>query len=205
MIEPTEAQIRASRRKLMLLFLMPVVAIGLSTLVYFTGVGIPDGTTNRGTLLQPPVNVDAIELIDASGNRWAYPAEAEWTIINLTPADCNDACRETVWVTRQVRTGFGRDAERVQRVLLVPGTPLDPDFATYLEQEHPGLTVLQVAQPAVTAWLGIASGVDPFAAGHVYLADPDGFVMMHYEPGQPGADILKDMRFLLKYSREKNN
>ena len=45
---------RGSRLKLLLILLLPLVLIGAANLVYYTGIGMPGTTTNRGVLVVPP-------------------------------------------------------------------------------------------------------------------------------------------------------
>jgi len=203
--QPTEAEIKASRRRLLLLFAMPVIAVALATFVYTTGIGIPEGTTNKGTLITPPVNVDESPLQTLAGAKWNYPEENDWTLINFAPAACNDLCRERIFLTRQIRTAQGREAGRLSRLLITPAaSQIDSDFEQYLELEHGGMQRAVAAESELIAWLGVPAITERlFDQNLIMLADKNGFVMMYYTSQQPGKDLMADLKFLLKYSREK--
>ena len=63
----TASDAGAARRKFLLIVLMPALAIGAAWLVFYTGVGIPKGTTNRGQLVQPPQQIGDLPLFNLAG------------------------------------------------------------------------------------------------------------------------------------------
>lgn len=201
--EPTPAQIKASQRKLLIMFVTPVIAIGLATLVYMTGIGIPKGTTNKGTLLQPPVNISDSPLLGADGQPWAYPVENDWTLINIAPATCDETCRERIYLTRQVRTAIGREANRISRMLITPTGKGEASFESYLAAEHDDLQRAHADGIGLGKWLAVEGVADPYGQNLIMLADQNGFVMMYYTPEQIGKELISDLKFLLKNSREK--
>ncbi|MBB4013027.1 SCO family protein [Niveibacterium umoris] len=145
----------------------------------------PAGGANYGELLQPAVWQPGVlrdaggASVDPSGLR------GRWVMVLAAPSRCDEACRQTLWVMRQVRTAQGKDMDRIERVWLLTDTGV-PDAA--LLSEHPGLRVLNVAAASAPQ-------------GRIELVDPLGNRMLRY-PAQPEPKrIIKDLQRLMKYSR----
>ncbi len=181
---------------LALLFLGP---LAIAWTMYLTGRLEVSATTNEGTLVSPPrpLPTGAHEL--ASGEHTAddFPAGA-WTLFVVADADCDDPCRQQLYLTRQTRTALGKDQDRVRRVLVVGGTAPDADW---LAAEHPQLLVVPASGNSGAALATALGQGGPAAPGTVYLADPLGNLMMRYEPGGHDRRILEDLKRLLKLSR----
>jgi len=199
-----EKALRASRRKLALIFTMPILAVGLATVVYYTGIGIPGHTTNKGVLVKPPRQIDEIGIVDAAGKPWRHAdAQPDWSLLVIGAGPCAEPCRERLYLTRQVRTAMGRDASRITRYYLALDGAPDPEFAAFVAAQHPDLQLLQADAAALRGLLGREGDPDPVEAHPIYVVDQRGFVMMYYLPIHPGHATIDDLRFLLKYSKEK--
>ena len=196
------AQVSHPRLKLALMFLAPVLAVGLATLVYLTGIGIPKTTINKGVLLQPARQIDELALQTTAGAPWNYASEgASWGIVVAGGADCSGVCRERLVLARQVHRTLGRDQGRVKRYYLDTADTVTGDTAAWLASEQQGLTVLRAPEAALRSLLVNApSDPDPLSSGAIYLIDKRGFVMMYYLPSHPGRAITDDLRFLLRNS-----
>jgi hypothetical protein len=196
-----QGEVRRARLKLALMFLAPALVVLLATLVYYTGLGVPRATTNKGVLLQPPRQIDELALRTADGTAWRYAdARRGWGILLAGGPGCDARCQERITLTRQVRTALGDDTQRVRRYYLASGAPLEVAFADFLAAGHPDLQVLQADAAAVQALLGRSGDPAPGTSGAFYLVDPRGFVMMYYLPDQAGRATLDDLRFLLRNS-----
>lgn len=162
---------RAKLLALAALFFAPIAA---SLFTYFFLQ--PQPTANYGELLPPR----------------PAPAFAEfkgrWVIVATDTGACPEACRKRLDTVARVRLALGRNASRVQRVLVVDeGAP-----ASGLEAD--GLRV--IARPA-----GARPGEPGLDREHLYLVDPHGDAMMRW-PAQPDAKrMLKDLERLLKASQ----
>ncbi len=196
------ASVSYPRLKLALMFLAPILAVGLATLVYLTGVGIPETTINKGVLLQPARQIDELTLQTTAGAPWSYATEgASWGILVAGGADCSGVCRERLVLARQAHLTLGRDQRRVKRYYLDTADTVSPDTAAWLATEQQGLTVLRAPEAALRSLLANgASDPDPLGSGAIYLIDKRGFVMMYYLPTHPGRAITDDLRFLLRNS-----
>lgn len=204
--EPTPRRSGPSRRRgqIIAAALMAVVALPLilAYVVYQTGVGIPEGQVNEGTLLEPPQRFARWQPRTLDGQAWdGEQVRERWRYIVPVSVDCTGQCRDNLYLTRQVHIRLGDKAHRVQRVIL----PLDGEpgeaMLDYLENEHPGTELLRADREAVMDSLaGTNRPQDPLAAHHYYLMDREGLVMMVYGPEHTGKQLLKDIKRLLRYS-----
>ena len=197
-------KLRASRIKLALMFLLPILAVGLATLVFYTGFGLPRSTTNKGELVQPPRQLDDIRVRTATGEAWRYQQGAhDWGLLVVNAGPCADACRERLYLTRQIRVALGRDADRVSRLFIQLDAADDADFTSFVKAQHPDLELLRADAAELQGLLGQAGDPDPVAEQPIYIVDQRGFVMLRYLARHSGHDSIADLRFLLKYSNEK--
>ena len=196
-------KLRASRIKLALMFLLPILAVGLATLAYYSGLGVPKSTFNKGELVQPPRQLDDMAVRTAGGEPWRYGAR-DWSLLVANSGACAERCRERLYLTRQIRIALGRDADRVSRLLIQLDAAGDADFAAFVKEQHPDLELLRADAGELRGLLGQIGDPDPVAEQPIYIVDQRGFVMMRYLARHAGHDTIADMRFLLKYSNEKS-
>lgn len=214
-------QVRKNRMVLLLIAGIPLTMILAATwLWYFVVRGDLDlvatlGTANRGTLLQPPRQLDDYTLFDQSGVAFKYAdLDPRWSLLIAAPgASCNAACERTLYVTRQIHVAMGKEFNRIRRLYVseakVADTVLDfaalsdqrpapADFTQLLQSEHRGLKAL-VLQPG---GYGSAFAEEQDTADTWYLVDPAGWIMMSYNGEVPYKDVISDLKFLLKNSSE---
>lgn len=169
-----------------ILFLFPLV---MAWLMYSGIIDYrPGKTSNRGTLVQPPVQA-----------RWPEPfeqlgLEGAWILIYTLPEECNEACLEDRTGLRQVRRALGRGADRVQTV-----------YVTQVNLSHPSVKENSGLDPGalvVQDSSGILSGqLAEIGGSGIFLIDPLGNIIMHYPRGSNPDDIRKDLERLLKYGK----
>lgn len=187
-----------SRYLLLILMLIPIVVVLMASFVFFTGIGMPDGTRNKGVLISPPQQINDIELLDKQGERKTIEQikESDWTFLIAHPANCDETCRKKFWENRQTRIALGKYQGHIRRVWLVTDGQIDNETQEWVSREHPDMQLL-FASSAAWQQLLQKSMVDQNAA-QFYLVDPRGFVMMYYTAGQTYKDVITDMKFLLK-------
>src|SRR6478609_5641181 len=102
-----------SRYLLLILMLIPIVVVLMASFVYFTGIGMPEGTRNKGILIKPPQQINNIELLDKQGAKYRvdFIKDKLWTFLIAHPAACDDACRKEFWENRQTRIALGKYQE----------------------------------------------------------------------------------------------
>ncbi len=190
-----------SRYLLLLLMLIPIAVVLLATLVFYTRIGMPDGTRNKGTLIGPPLQLNEIGLTDAEGKKFLLEGvkQSLWTFMVAGPATCDDVCRKHFWEIRQTRIALGKYQGHIQRVWLVTGGDLDEQTRKWLAEEHGDMLVLRVSSAEWQTLL--RQSPDALASDGkavFYLVDPRGFVMMYYSPSNNYKDVITDLKFLLK-------
>jgi cytochrome oxidase Cu insertion factor (SCO1/SenC/PrrC family) len=163
----------------------------------------PDVTTNSGTLVHPARPLELPTDIVHGDKPLAEYLQGKWTLVYLGNADCDDACKSSLYKMRQARTAQNEHMKRVQRLFVYEGGPLPEAVTAYLASEQPQLDKVQLA-PAQFARLAERFVIDDTKvrdAGRVYIVDPFGNLMMYYSPNADPGGLLKDLKKLLKYSR----
>lgn len=197
------------RNRLMALgiFLIPVLVLSAATGLWFAvKSGKIDiignlGTSNKGVLVEPVRDIGSVEILAPDGQVFDYHllSPAQWTLLIPGGGDCAEPCKETLWLTRQLHVALGRRASHVRRIYLSESWPLEPEFVSYLQAEHPRMQLLHASPAAVDKLLGsLPGGRHPVRDDLFYLVDKRGFVMMVYGPEHSGKDVITDLKFLMK-------
>jgi len=188
----TEPRAGAGRTQLLLIasvFFLPLVVA--AWLYYAGGSTQPEGRANHGALLEPIINLrDPLPespLFEHAGEHWLLIFDYQ--------GGCDAACQDGLYTTRQIRLMLGKEMDRVRRIFLHGETAPDTVF---LADEHPGLISLredrlseqlQKKRPAT------------LAAGGYFLIDPNTNLVMYFQPDIDPADMVDDIKRLLKLSR----
>ena len=211
------------KNRLMLLLIagIPVTMIlGATWLWYFVVRGDLDlvgvlGTANRGTLVQPPRQIDDSELRDQNGAAIRYAdLGRKWTMLVPGAGDrCDTICESNLYLTRQLHIALGKEYNRLARMYLSEARvaetelavqdlsdqrPAPASFAALLADEHRGLNALTV-EPGGYERMFAELGSDPSTW---HLVDPGGWIMMSYNKGVNYKEVIADLKFLLKNSSE---
>ena len=127
-----EQHLTKTRIKLSVIFLMSLAPFALAYIVFFVKPEwIPTGTTNQGELLLPPIQASEVGIDHQAlfeGDRWML----------LIPAgiECHQGCVDALYYTRQVKTALGKEADRIERIVVTGETKISSKFETLLQQEH---------------------------------------------------------------------
>ena len=174
----------SARLKLLALIAIPLAPLLLAWTIFFHFPELaPQGTTNHGTLIQPPLRAEAAGLAPD------VAPSPNWTLLHLGAVDCPPDCAQMLYLSRQVVKGLGRRESQVQRLLVSPQPP-GPAFRALLAQEDPAMEVLL----ANTRPLEALAESRPL----LLLMDPQGNIMMHYSLDKAGKPLLEDLRRLLR-------
>ena len=161
------------------------------------------GTKNNGVLIQPPRAIAELPLL-LDGEPFDYAKQPkQWSLVIPVSAHCDEICRQTLYMTRQIHIALGKHADRVRRYLLTTAVPLDAEFENLLK-EHPKLQVLHADAAAFTDYFA-RSNLQPLQQHQYLLVDPEGWVMMYYGPQHDGKAVMKDLKFLLTNSHEQES
>ena len=160
------------------------------------------GTKNSGVLMQPPRPIAELPLQSRDGEYFDYAKQPkQWSIVIPVSAHCDEACQQTLYMTRQIHIALGKHADRVRRYLIATAYPLDDEFENLLKQ-HPKLEVLRVDSAAFNDYFA-RSDLQPLQQHQYLLVDPEGWMMMYYGPQHDGKAVMKDLKFLLTNSHEQ--
>lgn len=155
------------------------------------------GGANHGELIEPVRPIDEV-LWEAGDERASIlkSLRGKWVLVFVS-ASCAVQCQSALWKMRQVRLALGEDRKRVHRLLLLPKGP-SPDLAGLLAAEYPQMAAVGLSpQP----YSDLATRLGMTSAEGLFVIDPRGNLMMRYSADAPAADILDDMKRLLKVSR----
>lgn len=199
------AQQKSSRNKGLLIFsaiLLPMLA---AYFIFKTGIGMPGGTVNKGDLLVPATAIVDLQLHNDDGSPATSPITEQslWRMIIPVSGSCDDQCLRQLYISRQVHIRLGEKAIRVERWLLNAGAALPETQQQHLQKEHPRLRFFNINAEQWRELFADTSVAEHRLDGHhIYMVDQQGYAMMSYNPKHEGADLLTDIKRLLKYSYE---
>ncbi|QIL19660.1 hypothetical protein [Thermomonas sp. HDW16] len=185
----TNAVRRRNRGMLIALFLMFFGGMLVAGILRFSGWR-PEGSKNKGELLQPygDLREYAPTLADGGAYRWK-DSPRTWRIVAM-PRDCDAAraadCMRLLADLDKVWQLMGKDADRVH-VLWAGAAPT----GVVLPQEVHALRVDDGLRAGLARW-------NDAAGDAVWLLDPNGFVVLRYAPGFDPGDLRTDLARLLK-------
>jgi cytochrome oxidase Cu insertion factor (SCO1/SenC/PrrC family) len=193
---------KASRSQFWLVVALFFVPLGVAFLMYYGNVGWrPEGSTNKGELIDPARPLPEVALATPSGTQTTTDfLHGKWSIVFVGTGACDEECRKALTDIRQVRLALNQNSSRVQRVFLYSGPCCDN---AYFSAEQAGLITASVDGPAGKSVLEVfpaVNGVEALASGRLYLVDPLGNLMMSYERGAPVKGLLDDLKKLLNLS-----
>jgi hypothetical protein len=187
------------------LFVLPLL---LAFYMYYGTDWRPLKRVNHGTLISParPLVMTSLKrepLTDPDPNappRGAEPAEPKpfrdkWSIVYIGEGNCDERCRQALYVMRQTRLSLNNEMSRVERVFLVTGNCCAREF---LLHEHQGLIVADATSADGTKLLQeFPADGRPYS---LFIVDPLGNLMMSYDSRQNPKGLLEDLQKLLRLS-----
>lgn len=203
----TPQEIRSNRLKLIMLWMVPFGLMAIAAIVYALVQSgyISIGSKNNGELIQPPVHLEKLALTTvmpagfSEDNLWAH----KWSLVVRGGASCDKSCRDSLYITRQIHVRLDKAANRAQRLYL-SDAPVDEELLAYFSKEHRYLRVAIVDSNQLEDLdKALASIGDEAKPARFFVVDPEAWAMMAYHDGHDGGLVLKDLKHLLKYSRER--
>ena len=170
-------------------FLGPLL---VAALLYFLDAPLqPVGRSNHGTLLEPIISL-RVTLPDSVLHEHGGTS---WLLLYASIGACDERCHEALYVLRQSRLMLGKEMKRLKRVMLHGDSPPD---TVLLAEEHQGLITLEDSN--LNCLLNKKKPAD-LPAGGYFLIDPLGNLVMYFRPDIDPADMVDDIKHLLKLSR----
>lgn len=189
-------------RQLWLIVAIAALTTIIPYIMYYTGIGIPKGTTNEGILVANPVVMTDFSFRDRNGRPWVLGEQTpKFRLMIPVRGDCDEACRNTLYITRQVDTRLSDKSEQLQRIYVQLGAPDSEEFMQMLQQDYPDLVYLR---GDYRQWRDALQGQPELTAdfdGHeYYLLHRYGALAMAYNQQHSGNQLLDDLEFLIRTS-----
>ena len=159
------------------------------------------GTSNYGQIIKPPVLLEDFSLVDPTNLERKNTLYGKWSMIFVAES-CDEICMENVYRMRQIHMGIGKHSLRVQKVLFL--TNQHPSELSKLFINYAGQQVINTDSVDLDTLLDKFRSekvINPTKAGHIYISDPLGNLMMSYPSDINPKGILKDLKKLLRASR----
>jgi cytochrome oxidase Cu insertion factor (SCO1/SenC/PrrC family) len=159
------------------------------------------GTSNYGQIITPPILLEDFSLVDPTNLERKNTLYGKWSMIFVAES-CDEICMENVYRMRQIHMGIGKHSLRVQKVLFL--TNQHPGELSKLFIKYAGQQVINTDSVDLDALLDKFRSekvINPTKAGHIYISDPLGNLMMSYPSDINPKGILKDLKKLLRASR----
>jgi len=165
------------------------------------------GTTNKGQLIQPHVNIDSLNLKTSSGNTFTSTDTAgQWSLLYFIPQACDQICKNALFSMRQVRKSLDKDIDRV-RLISVHSHAQTKDLQKLISTEFPLNVQLEGQQQQINSAFANTAISNASEANQIYILSPDGYIFIHYpvvedvqEAILKARDIRKDLKKTLKGS-----
>lgn len=188
----------SNKIQLLLIIGIPVFGLLFMTGYYFyiTQNGLNTGTHNKGVLIQPPKAI--AELLTTDQAKIVVDGSDSWTFLVVNQGKCEEACEQSLYLTRQIREAMGKYSLRIRNVYLAT-QDFDAEQEKWFATEYTKHQKMLSEGDKLSAWLAKDVAVDATQATF-FVIDPNGWVMMYYTKENNYKEVIRDMKFLLKNS-----
>lgn len=177
---------------IVLVFALPPVS---AYFMYYSGI-MPDARINKGALILPE-SLPEISLHTIDGEAFSINKNhGKWTMLMFADSTCDKICQKNIYLMRQVRTSLGKDSHNTERLLILNEQGVSDEFSTFLK-DYPGMPVVASEQEDAKAMEVFFTSVANNTKNKLFLIDPNGKVMMHYENNFEPKDLLSDLKRLI--------
>ena len=178
-----------------LIFLTPIIVLFASSAMFYSGYS-PQGTVNKGTLLDEPIELGELKLDVVSGPlKEEFPGK--WSIVQFVSGDCTDKCWETLYSSRQINIRLAKNSDRVVRYLINVGTNnLSNQSIERISEEYPLLNTGIIDSDLVPLSVTKKLQDSPYI-----LFDPLGNGILIYDSTLPSGELLEDIKKVLQNSK----
>ena len=191
------------RRKLMLLAALFVLPMLVAYALYYSGWR-PEAVHPHGDLVQPARPVADAALVQLDGKPMRFSElRGKWTLVMFSAAECLSPCERNLVKMRQVIAAQGKEAERIQSMLIVKDAKMR-DWLNYAIKDYPGMRAVigpPEAFDALAREFTLPAGSPLDNLNRIYLVDPLGNFMMSYPADADPTGMRKDLARLLRISQ----
>ncbi len=196
----TGVELRRQRLKLLLIFFLFALPL-LTAVIWHANIDRwrPGTITNHGQLIVPARPLAPFDMPGLDGTHITQDfLRGKWTLITISAAACDKACRGNLYKMRQARLALNEKMDRVQRLWVLSDAAQATPSAGLLS-EHPGLVVAKPGTAELEHFMTQFQQAGEPVAGQdrIYLVDPLGNLMMRYPADADPGGILKDLQRLL--------
>ncbi len=169
---------------MILMFIAPMLAAWV-VYNYFPDVVRSLGTSNYGTLIDPPVKFPINGLSDVNGQPIAADIlDKKWTYVYFNSGSCDRDCFDHLMIMKNVRLSQGKEVSRMKRLFVITSGVVDTGLQKTLAQ-FPSLHTALLSNDAQRQQLKMIFATegerDPLSSDAIYVVDPDAKVMMYYK------------------------
>ncbi len=146
------------------------------------------GGDSHGSLILPPQPLGR--------DLFRFPDQPpRWTLLyHARAATCSLDCEATLFMMRQVHQSLGSKRNRVQILILLEHAELEAPYAEVLKRFRPDQVRISPKSPDIDA-------LNDQPGDTLFIVDPLGNLLMHYDGRSTSRGILRDLKRLLTASR----
>jgi hypothetical protein len=178
-----------------LIFLTPIIVLFASSALFYSGYS-PQGTINKGTLLDDPIQLSELKLdVDLGPLKDEFPGK--WSIVQFVSGDCLEKCWDTLYSSRQINIRLAKNSDRVVRYLINIGTNnLSSQSIEKISEEYPSLFIGTIQSELLPLSVSEKLQDSPYV-----LFDPLGNGILIYDSTLPSGELLEDIKKVLQNSK----
>ncbi len=180
------------------IFVLSPVLAWLTHQGFFDFSSAPGEGKNNGDLIHPARPLENFKLEGEDGGDVDINSFlGQWSMVQFADSPCVEDCLKNIYKMRQVRLAAGKDAHRIQRVVI---SEQGTDLAKLME-DNPGTRSFVITSESTSLleqFPGYTEGNISPISSRIYIVDPLGNLMMQYPHEANPSAVLKDLRQLLK-------
>ncbi|QMT61315.1 hypothetical protein [Legionella sp. PC997] len=177
---------QASKYYILVLLVVIFVTPGVAAYLFYQHPSWLGATrVNKGTLLNPPIMVNALE------------GKSKWRIVFWSSEACDQGCMKQLDILARIRLALGRKLYQVDQWLLLSdkAPPLSPKQQAYLKEIDFKVAKLSADQVSKEALL---------SENKVFIADPGNYLILSYASQVNPNDVYKDLKLLLNTTEKSD-
>jgi cytochrome oxidase Cu insertion factor (SCO1/SenC/PrrC family) len=150
---------------------------------------------HHGDLIKPLQSIQSFTELNYA------PYQGKWLLLMIAPNECNQQQSDHIHDIHQLKIALGKETERVQPIF-VSLSPASESSCKPLLTPYADIAQWSLSEHRFESQLGSFShALKRQAQGELYIVDPKGHIMMHYDASVPAGDVLKDLKRLLRVSK----
>ena len=124
-------------------------------------------------------------------------------LVYFSPVKCERLCKNNLYNIRQVTTAMGKNRNRVNRLIITyRADSEDKSLRKILAKQFQGTAYAWVERQNLKDFLAkLPNKSLALKQGYLYLVDPNGNVILAYQPSADPKGLFEDLKHLLKVSQ----